>query len=90
MLAKSLIPGVTEWDERLPYVLFSYRASLQASTGKSPFLLYGRDPRLPTETVLSPPTNPQIVHLDDFKSTLVREISSAWKCAQNSVGKAQK
>ena len=90
MLAKSVSPGVTEWDERLPYVLFSYRASLQSSTGESPFfLIYGRDPRLPTETVLSPPIDRQVLELDDYKSTLIREMSSAWKQAQVSVQKAQ-
>ena len=90
MLAKSVSPGVTEWDQRLPYVLFSYRASLQSSTGESPFfLLYGRDPRLPTETVLSPPPDRQVLMLDDYKSTLVRELSASWRQAQESVQIAQ-
>ena len=90
MLVKSVTPGVTEWDEKLPYVLFSYRACVQASTGESPFfLLYGRDPRLPTETVLSPPKDEQVLDLDDYKSTLVREMNSAWKSARDSVCKAQ-
>lgn len=40
MLAKSTSPGGSEWDERLPYVLFSYRASLQMLTGRSPFFSY--------------------------------------------------
>ena len=45
MLAKSVVPGTREWDNRLPYALFAYRAALQASTGESPiFLLYARDP----------------------------------------------
>ena len=58
--------------------------------GNHPFLLYGRNSRLPTETVLSPPTDPLIIHLDDYKSTLVCEMSLAWNRAQDSVGKAQK
>ena len=54
LLSKTVKPGV-EWDERLPYVLFAYRASVQASTGEIPFfLLYGRDPQLPIELVMSP------------------------------------
>ena len=90
MLAKSVSPGVSEWDERLPYVLFSYRASVQASTGESPFLLlYGRDPQLPTETVLSPPVDRHLMELDDYKSTMIREMNSAWSRAQDSVVKAQ-
>ena len=44
MLAKTVAPDV-EWDDRLPYVLFAYRVTQQASTGESPFfLLYGRLP----------------------------------------------
>ncbi len=71
-------------------MLFAYRASLQASTGESPFfLLYGRDPQLPTETILSPPVDRQIAALDDYKSTMVREMNSAWSHARESVVKAQ-
>ena len=56
MLAKSA-KNTTDWDTCLPYVLFAYRATFDASTAESPFfLLYGRDPRLPTELLLSPPT----------------------------------
>ena len=38
MLAKTVERGA-DWDERLPYVLFAYRASEHASTGQSPFML---------------------------------------------------
>ena len=38
MIAKSTSDGA-EWDTRLPYVLFAYRASLQESTKESPFFL---------------------------------------------------
>ena len=45
MLAKTVEKIGRNWDERLPYVLFAYRASQQESTRESPFfLLYGRDP----------------------------------------------
>ena len=55
MLAKTVERGGKDWDQRLPFVLFAYRASQQQSTLESPFfLLYGRDPRLPTEQVTSP------------------------------------
>ena len=55
MLAKTVERCGPEWDDQLPYVLFTYRASQQASTGESPFfLLYGRDPRLPVPDMLSP------------------------------------
>ena len=49
MLAKKVEQSGRDWDAHLPFVLFAYRASLQESTKELPFyLLYGRDPRLPT------------------------------------------
>ena len=55
MLAKTVEKGGKNWDRRLPFVLFAYRASQQQSTQESPFyLLYGRDPRLPIDSLLCP------------------------------------
>ena len=73
MMSKSVAPGVCEWDEKIPYVLFAYRATTQSSTGESPFrLLYGQ------------------IALDDYMTNLTREMSAAWKLAQEQVQKAQK
>ena len=56
MLAESAQQDGNDWNICLPLMLFAYRASPQTSTGESPFyLLYGRDPRLPTEAALCPP-----------------------------------
>ena len=56
MLAKTVQRDGKNWDLKLPYVLFAYRSSPQESTQQSPFfLLYGRDPNLPTPADLSPP-----------------------------------
>ena len=91
MLAKSVVPGVCEWDEKLPYVLFAYRSTIQFTTGESPFyLLYGRDPQLPTETALCSILAREQVMLDDYKTHMIREMSEAWKKAQKCVQKAQK
>ena len=55
MLAKTVEKHGADWDERLPYVLYAYRTSLQESTTESPFfLLYGRDSRLPMDETLTP------------------------------------
>ena len=55
MLSKTTDSGEQDWYLKLRFILFAYRATPQASTGESPFfLLYGRDPRLPTEAALSP------------------------------------
>ena len=89
MLSKTVETHGRDWDERLPYVLFAYRASLQESTKESPFfLLYGRDPRLPTETTLSPQPNHQCVELDDYKTELTVGLSDAWELARAQVQKA--
>ena len=45
---------------------------LLASTARSPFfLMYGRDPQLPTELVLSSPVECEYVQSDDYKSKMV-------------------
>ena len=89
MLAKTS-PGGLDWDERIPYVLFAYRSSVQQSTGESPFfLLYGRDPQLPTEEALSKPTQRCHVDSDDYRSELVQMLSDAWDQAKKNVKVAQ-
>jgi len=56
ILSKRVHPSGKDWDTQLPYVLFAYRSSGQESTKASPFfLLYGRNPMLPTASTLQPP-----------------------------------
>lgn len=89
MLAKTVGSGGRDWDVRLPYVLFAYRASPQASSKESPFfLLYGRDPRLPTETALAPPNPRTEVDLTEYKSELQQRLSEAWEVARKNIEKA--
>ena len=91
MLAKTAERGGRDWDRHLPYVLFAYRASPQSSTEESPFfLLYGRDPRLPVEAMLSPSTARTPINLKEYGSELVNRMSGAWELARKSVEKAQK
>ena len=55
MLAKTAQDSGCDWDRRLPYVLFAFRACRQESTRESLFfLMYGREPKLPTPAVLNP------------------------------------
>ena len=90
MLAKTARPGI-DWDTQLPYVLFAYRATVQASTAESPFfLLYGRDPRLPTELLLSLPVERTHRQLDNYKSRMMQDMSEAWTRAKKMIEKAQK
>ena len=78
MLAKTVEQGGKDWDIRLPFVLFAYRSSLQSSTRESPlFLLYGRDPQLPTGVLTYPPAAHRVVDVDDYKSRLSVYIADA-------------
>ena len=91
MLAKTTAPGGLDWDERLPYVLFSYRCSMHQSTGESPFfLLYGRVPQLPTEKALTKPTERCYLVSDDYRTELVETLSEDWEHAQKNVKVAQR
>lgn len=89
MIAKSATKG-DDWDERLPYLLFAYRVCAQESTKESPFyLMYGRDPRLPTESALTPPSFACMVDLEDYRTALVAHLSEAWQLAKDNIVKAQ-
>ena len=49
MLSKLVNKNGRNWDKMLGGVLFAYRSTPHQSTGMSPFyLLYGRDPKLPS------------------------------------------
>ena len=91
MLAKSVVKGGKDWDKHLPYILFAYRSSVQNSTGESPFyLLYGRDPRLPTDEALSIKTDQRWVDIRDYKEDMVEWLPIAWQLAQRQIEKAQR
>ena len=90
MLAKTVTRNGRDWDTRLPYVLFACRSSIQESTKESPFfLLYGRDPCLPTEKTLSMSTSRQLLDHDDYKTEIATGLAEAWQLAQTNVRKAQ-
>lgn len=43
-----------DWDEKLPFALFSYRTSIRSSTGATSFpLIYGMEAVLPIEVGIS-------------------------------------
>ena len=90
-IAKCCETRQRDWDEHLPHLLFAYRSMMQESTHESPFfLLYGRDPQLPTETVLSKPESPYLVDADDYRTELVAQMSRAWTLARQKIEQAQK
>ena len=91
MLAKTVERYGHDWDRHLPYVLYAYRVSVQESTKESPvFLLYGRDPTLPTLETLLRERSPYMFNLDDYKTELMTGLNSAWKSAQECIAVTQK
>lgn len=59
MLAMYVSPDHRDWDVALPYVTFAYNSSRHDTAGYSPFyLLYGREPHLPLDTLLPPSAAP--------------------------------
>ena len=91
MVAKVAEQSGKDWDRHLPFLLFAYRVSVQESTRESPFfLLYGRDPRIPSESVLSQPSPPYMVDVSDYKVDLTSNLASAWKLAREHIQVAQR
>ena len=79
MLSKTVEKSGKDWDEKIPYVLFTYQTSAQESTQESPFfLLYGRDPNLPSPEILSTPVERAYVDLNSYREELVVGLSDAW------------
>ena len=90
LISKSCEISDHDWDENLQMLLFAYRLSVQTSTQESPlFLLYGRDPRLPTETALSGAVSPYLVDISDYQTELVQRMSTAWSVAKEQIKNAQ-
>ena len=51
--------------------------------------MYSRDPRIPTETVLSQPQTPYQIDMDDYKSEMIANMSDAWKLSRENIKMAQ-
>jgi len=58
MLGKVVKDSQRDWDDRLPYVMAAYRASVHESTGYTPNQLFmGRDLRMPLDLVMGLPAD---------------------------------
>ena len=79
-----------EWDQQLPLLLFAYRSSVQESTKESPFfLLYGRDPQLPTSSVLDHVNGVYLVDIEDYRTEFLVGLAKAHQIAVQNIRKAQ-
>ena len=92
-LAQSLSMFVSDhqkdWDLFLHGILLAYRTSPSATTGDTPFyLLYGREPLLPPDVSLLPPTTLPAT-LSSYRSSIVQNIALAQKLAIENTQKTQ-
>ena len=74
-----------DWDEYIPFILFSYRANINETTGHSPFFLeHGRHPQLPLGNIF-----PYMRKVEP-RETYVEEIVKRLESAFNKVRELQK
>ena len=79
-----------DWDQHLPHVLFAYRATVQESVQDTPFyLLYGRDPRLPTSLDMDVDSPREQMNLCAYTIETTERLREAWQSAQSSIQQAQ-
>jgi len=72
-------------------VLLAYRATPHASSGMSLFyLLYGRDPQLPTQLDFKVPVNRYPTVETEYGQELARELKQARTIAKQNIGKKQR
>ena len=89
MLSMYVSKHQRDWDRFIPFALFAYRTAVQDSTRETPFyLVYGRDPCLPLDAVLSAPIS-KYASADDYKQEVIRRTQEARYVAQQSIERAQ-
>lgn len=87
-----------DWDVQLPYILFAFRSSHQASTLEAPFyLMFGREPPLPgflwqQSQDPSEPWDNSVTALrtvSDLRAEVVERLQKAWDLTRANLKKAQ-
>ena len=79
-----------DWDKNLPLVLFAYRVSPNATTGKSPFyLLYGHEPRLPLDVTSLLPDSKVSSSLAELCARIVSNLEGSQKIIESNTQLAQ-
>ncbi|KAL6723932.1 hypothetical protein Aduo_018883 [Ancylostoma duodenale] len=80
MLKKKTVTP-TEWDRILPSVVYAYNASPHAATAESPhFLVYGYDPKYPSDVIPREHLSPYHVDYDNYKTEFVNGLALARAC----------
>lgn len=90
MLSKCCALYPYDWDKFVPYVVQGYNASIHSSSKHSPFyLMYLRQPRFPSGSVLSVPSSRYAVDLDRMQDSLPLEVKRAWKIVREELQKSK-
>ncbi|MCP4994147.1 MAG: hypothetical protein GY934_10255, partial [Gammaproteobacteria bacterium] len=83
MLSKVCYGDPLPWDENLATVLMGYNATPHSTTKFAPYqLLFGRNPNLPSATVLSTARSPYTVDQLSWWDTLARKLPMYWQTAK--------
>jgi len=91
MLAKVVSTKGRNWDKVLGAVLFAYRSTPHQSTGETPFyLVYGREPNLPTALNFQLPVTKFPVVETDYGVALEKELKYARSLAKKNLEASQK
>ncbi len=79
------------WDELLPFALFSLRASVQDTTGESPyFLLFGQDPLMPQDVAFNYQQSPYVASEDlPYSEQVQLRLTKAWQLARQRAASQQ-
>ena len=80
-----------KWDTFLPAVLFSYRVTVNNATGFSPaYLMYGRDPKLPAESIFnsSSLSGDSFTSDKEYANHIEKTLKMAFTLARNAQTKA--
>lgn len=85
MLAMYVSSDHRDWDFALPFVTFAYNTSRHDTAGFSPFfLLYGREPTLPFDTLL-----PAVSHTSEYARDVISRALEAREIARRRLSDSQ-
>ena len=89
-LKKTADGDLENWDKKIPFILFAYRTSMQASAKNSPFFLaYAREPRLPIDIAFEDPEESNVYDVEDYRKLLVERAQEGREIARDSIMKEQ-
>lgn len=87
ILAKTIEEDQSNWDTCIPAALMAYRTSVNETTQQTPFfLVHGRDPVLPLDTLLEPKLQ---YHGDEYVPVMLKRLHEAFTLAKECTKEAR-